>query len=68
MEEARFYYDRRDRRRAFEVRVPTPPPERLVKLCPDGRVRRFHLAAAIQDQQGGYTRIDYENVAERHSA
>jgi hypothetical protein len=62
MNEAKFYYDPHDWRRSFDARVPTPPPDRLVKLCPDGMARRFTLTAAIHDRQGDYTRIDYRRA------
>jgi hypothetical protein len=65
MEIATFHYGPADGKRSFQGRVPTPPPDTLVKYCPDGMVRRFQLAADIRVRRGGpYTRIEYEIAPE----
>jgi hypothetical protein len=67
MDKATFYYDPANRRRSFQGRVPTPPPESVLKLCRDGMTRRFHLAGAVRNREGDYIRIDYESARQRNS-
>ncbi len=61
--EASFYYDLVAPHVSFRSAVWTPPPRRLLRLCPDGVEREFELKAAIHRRQGDYIRIDYRVVS-----
>ena len=61
--EASFYYDSAAPHASFRSAVPTPPPPRLLRLCPDGVEREFELKAAIHRRPREYIRIDYRVVS-----
>lgn len=61
--EASSYYDSAAPHVSFRSAVPTPPPPRLLRLCPQGGEREFELKAANHRRPRDYIRIDYRVVS-----